>query len=202
MNEALDSPFMILHGVVLKNYPACLGAHRGLDAILWLAQEHDISPQEVESVECDLMPHVMNRLDPKTGLEGKFSMAFCMAIALLDRKAGLEQFTDQKVLAPEAQELVKRVRHVPTVRRGDSQRSPAVVTVKLKDGKEYSHAIEIAKGDPQVPLTKEELHAKYKECAQLVLSKVDVERSLELMSNFEDLKDVSMLMDIVTQRRQ
>ena len=200
--EALASPFMILHGVVLKRYPACLGAHRALDAILWLAQEHDISPEEVDSIECDLMPQVINRLDPKTGLEGKFSMAFCMAIALLDRKAGLEQFTDQKVLQPAAQELIKRVRHVPSVRRDDAQRPPAVVTVRLKDGKVYSHAVEIQKGDPQVPLTKEELFAKYRECAQLVLSSADVERSSELVSNFEDLYDVSTLMDIVTKGRR
>src|SRR6202795_1322877 len=57
-------------------------------------------------------PHMTTTLlhpQPKTGLEAKFSMEFRMAILLLERKAGLGEFSDKVVQRTDVQEMIRRV---------------------------------------------------------------------------------------------
>jgi len=71
----------------------------------------------------------------------------------------------------------------------------------MTDGRELrERSGEMLKGFPQVPLTREELATKYRECAQLVLSAEDVERSLKLIESLEDVGDITELMEIAIQR--
>ena len=49
---------------------------------------------------------------PKTGLEGKFSIEYCMAVARLDRDVKLAQFDDERVNRGDVQELLRKVKYV------------------------------------------------------------------------------------------
>ena len=53
-----------------------------------------VSPS-IEILPNQNMPNALIHHRPRTELQAKFSMEFCMAILLLERKAGLEQFTDE-----------------------------------------------------------------------------------------------------------
>ncbi len=72
------------------------------------------------------------------------------------------------------------------------------VTVKLKGTKEYSKEVAVAKGMPQNPLTTDELNAKYRDCASVVLNKKHVEKSLSLLNNLLEIKDITALVEILT----
>ena len=104
MTDGLGNAFLIVeNGVAIKPYPCCGDGHRCLDAIFYLIKAHDIKADDVASVECrtsDMVPQIMMRHRPKTGSEAKFSMEFGMAIALVDRKAGLEQYRTERVMDP------------------------------------------------------------------------------------------------------
>ena len=207
MIEGLGNPFHILSpGLTFKFYPACFESHRTLDALLYLVEKHDLSPDMVESIECRAHPMILQILihsQPKTGLEGKFSMQYTLTAALFDRKVDLETFTTEKVLKPELQAFFGKVRMNidPEVNRSQVAGGPDNVTVKLKDGREYFQRVEWPKGHPRNPLTREELYHKFRNCAQVVLQQGDIEKALQMMENLEDLGDVSTLMDIVTQGR-
>jgi 2-methylcitrate dehydratase PrpD len=87
-----------------------------VEGILSLVEEHDLRLEDVENVEYHLRPKYYDLLmyhDPVTGLEAKFNMEYWMARAILDRRLGLRQFTEEKVRDPRSRELVKRVRLVP-----------------------------------------------------------------------------------------
>ena len=75
---------------------------------------------------------------------------------------------------------------------------PDVVTVKLKNGREYSYGVVKARGTANNPLTWGELLEKYRECAQLVLDDKNVDRTIELMGSLEELGNIKELMDIAT----
>ncbi len=204
MAENLDAPFaMTSQGLSVKRYPACYGTAKALDAIMHLIDLYDIKPEEVEAVDCQAPPRTLNNLrykDPTTKLEGKFSMQFALAEALIDRKLGLAQVTDEKVNAPATKEMMKRItcRAYPDWVEGkDTDARPHLVIVKLKNGKEYSHAVAMPKGSAKLPLTEEELLTKYRECAKVVLKDNEVERSIELLLKLEKLEDIKELMDIV-----
>ena len=204
MTRGLGKSFLIVeNGVSVKPYPCCAEGHRCLDAILYLIEKHDIKADEVESVECrtsDIVPQVMIRHRPKSGAEGKFCMEYCMAVALLDRAAGLDQFTTERVQDPKVQELLTRVHyfHPPEISGYLKMESnPETVTVKLRDGMTYSHEVLDSKGRPGNRLTREELIAKYTSCAARSLSQDKIDLSVEMLEDFENLEDISKLLDVV-----
>ncbi|MFC1950482.1 MmgE/PrpD family protein [Chloroflexota bacterium] len=204
MTENLDTPFAtISQGITIKRYPCCSETHRSLDAILHLIDLYDIKPEEVEAVDCQVPPRTYKVLfynDPTTKSEAKFSMQFTMAVALIDRELGLAQFTDEKVNKPAVKDLMKRVTcrtHSNWIEGKDTDIRPDVVIVRLKNGKEYSYAVDVPKGHAKLPLTEEELLTKYRKCAKVVLTDTEVERCIELVWELEKLKDVKELMGIV-----
>lgn len=204
MTENLDNPFaMISQGISVKKYPCCAFTHRSIDAILHLIDLYDIKPEEVEAIDCQVSPREHKTLaykDPTTKLEAKFSMQFAMATALIYRKLGLAQFTDEKVNEPAVKNLMKRVVcrvHSDWVEGRDTEARPDVVVVKLKNGKEYSYAVDIPKGHAKLPLAEEELLDKYRECAKMVLNDNEAERCIELVQKLEKLKDIKELMGII-----
>jgi len=121
-----------------------------------------------------------------------------MAVALTDQGFGLAQATDEKVNDPTVKNLMKRVTlsvHPDWVKGKDTIENRAdMVTVRLKNGKEYSYKLLTARGDSKNPLTEEELLTKYRECARLALEDEEAERSLELIWKLEKLEDVKELM--------
>ncbi|MFC1918502.1 MmgE/PrpD family protein [Chloroflexota bacterium] len=206
--ENLGQPFAIISpSSYLKLHPCAGGTLRPTDATLYLAEKYDIKPDEVESVEVGISP-VHNRYtfytDPSTALEGKFSIQFVVAAAITDRQVGLAQFTNERVNSPEIKDLMKRVKKGVhphwTEEWGKKDDYPALVTVKLKNGKEYSHSVEKPKGHPDVPLSWDELLVKYRDCAGRALKDSDVERSIEILADLEKLNDLKELMEIVTGR--
>jgi 2-methylcitrate dehydratase PrpD len=198
---SLGEPFDIVSpGVGVKLYPCCYAAHRALDAVLEIRRREAIDARRVKRVEARVsrgtaMPLIHHR--PETGLEGKFSMEFCLAAALLDGNVNLGSFSDESVGRPEAQDLLRRVE---MVEEGEESEGPivgtATVTVALDDGSEHSHHVDVPRGDPRAPVTWDELAAKFRDCAAGVLSDEAATRCVEIISDLEATQDIRELMDI------
>lgn len=204
MTKSLGDPFAIVDpGLDMKPYPCCRVTHRCIDAMLHIVEEYHPRADEVTEVTCQTgtaSPQVLIHHRPKTPLEGKFSMEYCMARALLDREIRMVQFSEEKLLDSKAQELLQRVRYVHPEGLEGERLPSEVVTVIQRDGKQHSNEVFIPRGAPENPLTEEELITKYKDCASLVLPPEVIERSLELVSHLEEITDISELVDLVTSK--
>ena len=110
---------------------------------------------------------VLRYKEATTGLEGKFSMPFCIASALVDRKVGIRQFEEDSVARPEIAALQKRVAFEldEKMAREDPETEAAEVWIKLKDGRELTRYFARARGHVENPLTELELREKFLECA-------------------------------------
>ena len=205
MTGDLGAPFEIITSPpIIKFYPSCRGTAGCIDAILHLIRLHDIRAERVSEVECRTSSHtpkVLIHSRPRTALEGKFSLEYCMAVAIIDKEVGLKQFTDEKVNDPKIQELIPKVRYTHPPEMGstsaDSMRGRVEVVVRFKDGTELSRLVEAAKGDPKNPLTAKEMESKFLDCAQVVFSRRDAKRILNEVSTLEHIKDVSVLMKLL-----
>jgi 2-methylcitrate dehydratase PrpD len=142
-----------------------------MDATLRLIAQHDIRAASVDRVEVTGNQSNINTLfrhRPMTGLEAKFSMEFAVAILLLERKAGLEHFTDTVVQRADVQDLVARVRYVVDPDAGKAGgflaglAEAATLKVFMKDGRVLSTRTEPAKGDPRNPMSYEEVADKFR----------------------------------------
>lgn len=199
---SLGNPFRMEYWAPgIKKYDCCGGNQNALDAILYLIKEHNIRYEDVESVVVDVDGRVGDILifpEPKTGHESRFSLHYNMAVALLDGKLDRHTHSDERVAKPDIRAALKKVSVVvhpewPRTYRG--RKHP--VTIKLKDGRSLNHVVEKVKGSPENPLSREELLAKYTDCAQTVLSAGDVKKTAELILKLDELDDISGLMDIL-----
>jgi 2-methylcitrate dehydratase PrpD len=140
---------------------------------------------------------------PKTALEAKFSIPFCMAIAVLERKAGIAQFVDSKVRQKKVVELMRRVRlYVDDELEAlgyDQVRSR--VRIKLHHGRIIEGRYDVARGHPEKPMSWTELTEKFNECATLVLPQRNAGQIIDLVARLEQLKSLQPLMRALTRSR-
>jgi 2-methylcitrate dehydratase PrpD len=201
----LGKPFSIVEpGVSFKPYPCGSLGHPTMDAMLKLVTEHDVKPEQVARVRVRAGSNILNPLrykTAKTELEAKFCLPFMMTSLLLRRKAGIREFTDEFVSSALVQAMMPRVETVfdqaIEARGFDKMRS--IVEVDLMDGRKLSQpSDERYRGSPENPFTRADLHAKFSDCASLVLSPAKVVRALEAIESVERLANIRELAAALT----
>lgn len=201
MGQGLGVEFYLSKGREIKLYPSCGGNHLALDALFRLIAEHRIRYDDIDLVEAELDGQQATSLRyhrPATGLEGKFSLEYNLAAALLDRSVDLDTFADDRVLRPEAEEAMEKIRVTVHPEWPSGIRfwhSP--VTITLRGGKRVSDPGERLRGSSSFPLTEAELAQKYRSCAATLLAPGAVEESLETLQDLQTLSDVSELMRLL-----
>ncbi|MDA8395358.1 MAG: MmgE/PrpD family protein [Candidatus Dormibacteraeota bacterium] len=181
----LGKPFFLEDpGVSIKPYPSGSLSHPAQDLILAMVQEHDIRPQQVRRIVVGTNSNVLNALiyhRPKTGLEGKFSLEYCMATGVVRRHAGLGDFTDSAVLDPLIQAFIPKVEVVvdAELEAQGFRHVRTRVTVEADDGASSSRLSEWARGYPQNPLSRAELDRKFLDCAAQSLTAGEAASALD-----------------------
>ncbi|MFC1932719.1 MmgE/PrpD family protein [Chloroflexota bacterium] len=197
--------YIISPGIAIKPYPSCAYTHWAIDAALALRREAGVNPGSIVEVQCRTssgLPRLLIHSRPTTALEGKFSLEYCVAIALIEGGISLTQFTDDKVRQTVVQGLIKKVKYVHPAEMGSGlENLRGEVAVRLQNGEVHSRRIDMAKGDPRNPLSWNELEKKYRDCVQPFLSAADTERSISLVSHLETVGDISELMDILIEAK-
>jgi 2-methylcitrate dehydratase PrpD len=119
-----------------------------------------VTADGIERVELGVHPLVLEltgKRAPRTGLEGKFSVYFAAAVALVQGAAGVQQFTDAVVRDPVIAALGERVTAVvePSVHEDQAR-----VAIVLKDGRRLEVFVEHAVGSVARPMSDADLEAK------------------------------------------
>src|ERR1700730_13890793 len=190
-------------GVSLKPYPSGSLTHPAMTAMLRLIEKYNIMPSDVEKVDVGTnqnMPNALIHHQPKTGLQAKFSMEFCMAVLLLERKASLGQFTDAYVNRPEVKNMVSRVNFYvePVAEKAGYDKMTSLLTVHLKNGKALTDRADFAKGSPADPMTAEEVSAKFKGCAEYAgWPGTKTDAIIEAVANLERAADMRQLASLL-----
>src|ERR1700740_2399935 len=127
-------------GVSLKPYPSGSLTHPAMTELARLIDVHKIQATQVEKVDNGANHNMTTTLlhhHPKTGLEAKFSMEFCLSILLLDRKAGLGQFSDKVVRRADVQAMMRKVNFYvdPEAESAGFDKMTSLLKITLKDGK-------------------------------------------------------------------
>jgi 2-methylcitrate dehydratase PrpD len=183
--ELLDDGF--------KAYACGSLMHPTIDAIISLRREHGLGPDDVDRIEARVHPYlswVMAKDAPRTGLDGKFSSFHCAAVALVDGAAGIGQFTDERVNAPDVVAVRERVRFefdegLP--------KNAASVTLRLRDGRVVTHTTAANKGTSANPMSDDELSAKFLDLASGVLGAPRSRRILDDLWRIDELPDLAPL---------
>src|SRR5262249_19644691 len=191
-------------GVSIKPHPSGSLSHPAMGEMMRLIREHDIKPGDVERVDLGANHGMTTSLmhhRPTTGLEGKFSMEFSLAILLLDRKAGLPEYQDAVVRRPDVQEMVKRVNfHVdPEAERAGLDKMTSILKVQMKDGRVFAGRAEFAKGSPKNPMSYDEVAEKFRGCAEFARwPAAKAESVIAAVKGLETVADVGVIARAIT----
>jgi 2-methylcitrate dehydratase PrpD len=186
-------------GVSIKPHPSGSLTHPGMGAMLELIRKHDIKPAQVKRVAVGTnhnMPNALIHHRPKNELQAKFSMEFCMAILLLERRAGLHEYTDEVVNRADVQATIAKVDFGvhPEAEAAGFDKMTTIIEVELTDGTQLKTRADFGKGSPANPMTDDELSDKVRECASWGgLDRARTEELLEVLWNIEQVPDVSQL---------
>ena len=146
-----------------------------------------------------MVTSTLNHPEPKSGLEGKFSVAFPLALALLQRKVGLADFTDERVNDSRVTALMKKitVRSEPRLQEAGGNEVTAKLSIKLQDDQTLERLATLAQGKSQEWISEGELNEKFRQCARMALPVQRAEEALACLLRLEDLGRIGELMGIV-----
>ncbi|HEY6265025.1 MAG TPA: MmgE/PrpD family protein [Candidatus Acidoferrum sp.] len=204
MNRLGDPWTFTSPGVSLKPYPSGSLTHPAMTELARLIAANNIQPSRVEKVDIGANHNMTTTLlhhNPKTGLEAKFSMEFCLAILLIERKAGLGQFSDKVVQRPDVQAMMRRINFYvdPEAESAGFDKMTSILKITLKDGKVITGRAAFGKGSPSDPMTFDEAAAKFRDCAEHVeWPEAKTERIIAFVRTMETLADMAALTPLLS----
>jgi 2-methylcitrate dehydratase len=186
----------------VKPYPMNLTLHAPVEAFLKVIREHNIDHTEIEEIDCG-----WQRVEPflakhkvTTVVGAQASLPFALSVAAVKREISVDCFTEENVADPVIQAMIPR-----TVVHQDSElyakvkySMPGKVTVKTKDGREFTDEVLYPKGNPSNPLTEDEFRGKFMDMAVRVLGQEQADELYQRARALDQVNDVSELAPLLS----
>jgi 2-methylcitrate dehydratase PrpD len=192
MLEDWGNPYDVVHpGPGFKQYPCCGSTHPPLDALLALRREHALPADKIIRIDSWTHPRRLahtNRPDPKSGLDAKFSVQYCLARAALQGQIRLEDFEGTAHDDPAVRALMTRIHAAPHPDAGTANEEAlgAEVRVTFADGEVITKKVSAALGrGPDNPMPEGALAAKFINCASRALPAASVARLQQMLETLE-----------------
>ena len=187
-------------GISIKPHPSGSLTHPAMGAVLDLVVREDLRPSDVASVRIATNRHMPNALiqhDPRTGLAAKFSMEYCVAILIVERRAGLAEFEDDIVNRADIREVMQRVTFEadPAADEGGFREMTSLIEIRLNDGRVLKTRADFGKGSPANPMSDDELIEKFLDC--LAWAEIPASVGREVADRVLDLSAESSIRDVV-----
>jgi len=203
--KGLGNPFCLQDTLVVKKYPCCGTNHSALDSIVSLMREENLSFEDIAQVTVEGLPylsHVLLYPQPEHGINGKFSIHYNVAAAILDGKVSIDSHSDQMLRRPLVKEALAKV-HIEVQSRWDPRYTAAPaetpVTLRLKDGRVLTRSTNrhTMHGTPKDPLSRDELVGKFEDNAGLTLAPSAVKRAADVWLHVDELPNIRQAMEAV-----
>src|SRR5690606_14761422 len=153
------------HGLALKPFPACGATHPGVEATLLLREQ--LGDSKIERIEigvCEMSFAPLIYVMPNSPLEGKFSLHYCIAAALVFGELNLRSFTPEKISDPQVRALIERIEVKVDNRWHDDSEFPTEVILHTQDGRRLSKHVPLAMGKPARWFSEAQLRTKFDDC--------------------------------------
>lgn len=188
-------------GIHLKKYPCCHYTHAAIEETIRLVVDNDLRPDEIDRIHVTGSPGAADAANidrPETGLEGKFSISFLIACAVVYREIHLDSFDRETLFDDRVRDLMERVTF--DVNRDWSYGSlSADVRIQTHDG--VCHTVEkaLAPGLYGInPLSDEELQEKFLMCSTTVLDEPTADELWGLLYELRHVDDFAEVREVLS----
>jgi len=181
-----------------KLFPVVSNLQSPIAQLVAIVHEHGITADDIERIDVALATHSVEHgasiTAPRDAMGAQVSLAFSLAIRLLKGSNDLALYADPVLWSDgEVLRVLERVHaHRDAHFSGGNDRG-CRMTVTLRDGRTIEKSEEYAKGQPENPLTRDELVEKFERLAGAVIPARAVAEVVRMCDALEDLRDVGTL---------
>ncbi len=189
----------------IKPHACCRYKQGPIDCLRAIMEKHELRPEDISRVDIAILDAgfalvadpIDKKRDPRSVVDAQFSMPFGAALAVLRKDASLERYSLEEIESEDVRAFMNRVNCArdPELDREFPAKWPARVSVKTTDGGEFEYRLEHPKGDPENPLSWDELIAKFTSLASQVLPESQCAEIISLVKKVDHLEDISELVD-------
>ncbi|MHB1653036.1 MAG: MmgE/PrpD family protein [Desulfitobacteriaceae bacterium] len=194
----LGQGYKILENCI-KIHASCRHTHHAVDVVLDLVKKQNLTPGQVSKIVVKTYPiaiDITGNFRPDSLYAAKFSLPFCVSLAVKERKAGLNDFHPGNLNDPEIRALMAKVELLedPDLTALYPAKWPSLVEITTTDGQIISGRTEYPQGDPENPVTHEQLVDKFRELAGFQYEAQAVENLIASIDDLENVKDLSVML--------
>ncbi|RJR53230.1 MAG: MmgE/PrpD family protein [Desulfobacteraceae bacterium] len=211
-NKVLDGwgrPYELMK-TSIKPHACCRYKQGPIDCILRIVREDRLAEQEIEKVVVSVLKAGFSivaepsehKLNPKTIVDAQFSMPFGAAVAIVYGRAFLDQYCMENLASEKVRKVMSRVFCVQDekMEKEFPRKWPAEVEITTTNGRTYRSALDHPRGDPENPLSWEEIIEKFTALASSVFSKEQCETIVDRVRTVEAETNVNSLMGSLAAR--
>jgi 2-methylcitrate dehydratase PrpD len=197
------TPYKIMK-TSIKPHACCRYNQGPIDCLLQIIRDHQLAAEDIKTATVGVLSAgfplvaepVEKKRHPATIVDAQFSMPFGAAAAIAFGDAGLDRYTRQNLKSKKLSDLMTRIHCVrdPALDALYPSKWPASAQIETRDGRKFSDGIEYSKGDPENPLSGEELKDKFIGLVQPVIPVQQAEQIIELVEDLENVDDVCLVM--------
>ncbi|MEM7242548.1 MAG: MmgE/PrpD family protein [Pseudomonadota bacterium] len=198
LNQGFGKTWTIVEpGVSIKPYPCGVLTHPTIDLMLKLVIENDLTPEAIDKITVFAGTNILKPIRypiATNHLEAKFSLPAALAMAALARRAGKVEFSDTFVASDAMQAMQRRISTEldPDIEAQGFDKMRSRIEITMTDGTKIDGwADERYRGGPENPLSDAEVEAKFRACAEGVLTKAHQDKVIKDIWSVLDCKDVT-----------
>jgi 2-methylcitrate dehydratase PrpD len=185
----------------IKPHSCCRYKQGPIDGILKIMHENKLNASDIKKVTLGILktgyPIIVQpeelKYNPKSVVDAQFSMPFGAAVAILHGKATLEEYTQENIRSSHVKEMMNRIICVKDqgLDKEFPKKWPASVTILTKNGRKYTTRIDYPKGDPENPLSWDELINKFRNLVSPVFSAAKQNKIIDRVRSLEQEDDLN-----------
>jgi len=194
------SPYKIIE-TSIKNYASCTHTHTAIDSILKIKEDFNIQPEDIDKINVYTYQdasRIAGNMNPKTSIEAKFSIAYCVAAALIYNQVGLDEFLVSKITDPSVTDLIKKIDIIADEEcdKLRPSRWPSRVELITRNNKKFTQGFDYPKGSPENALTPEELQDRFIKFATRAFNEEKSRKLMDRILNLDSMNNINQLFDL------
>jgi len=197
--EGIDRPYDLK--IEFKPYSCARPIHNAIDCALEVREQDGFKVEDVERIDFERHPdwaRYHQNKTPRTYHEAQVSLPFSVAVALIEGKALLKQYSDRNIRNPQVKRLseITSISEDASLPRGVSCR----MTATLRGGRKLTAQVDYPKGSIENPMSDDEMRTKFESLANPVIGEKRARALAEQVQDLERVADVSELLKLTSVR--
>ncbi|MCA9293424.1 MAG: MmgE/PrpD family protein [Phycisphaerales bacterium] len=190
----------------MKSFPIEALSHAPLSAMMKIVKDHKINPDDVKEIKVEVIARAADILGdpskyrPTSRETADHSLPFSLAVGLVDGMVTPLQFDDERVRDPKLIPIMDKIKVVANeeFEARFPKFQPSRVTITLANGTQHAQQVDVPKGDPRDPMTRDEIKVKFDALGRDVVGPERCSELGELIMSLDTHDSLQPLMQAMT----